>query len=169
MRETPDDIVQLQALLDSSVAQAGAFLREAFEMPEHSLSATQLVTYLQGIQNVALATTTAKGEPRVAPIGSLFFRGRFCIPTVAAAARARHIARRPAVSLTHYAGDDLAIIVHGRALALAADHPDFAALEQQQRAINGQSPRDWGEGIYLRVDADVIYTFARFPERFPEQ
>src|SRR5262245_46347544 len=150
MLETPEDIIELQALLDRSIAEAGAFLRDSFQMPNHSLSAAQLVVYLQGIQNVALATTTARGEPRVAPIGSLFYRGRFCIPTVAAAARARHIAQRPAVSLTHFVGDDLAIILHGRATALAPDHPDFAAIEQLHRSVNGQSPRDWGAGIYLR-------------------
>jgi Pyridoxamine 5'-phosphate oxidase len=166
MLETPEDIAELQALLDRSIAQAGPFLRDSFQMPEHSLTAAQLVVYLQGIQNVALATTTARGEPRVAPIGSLFYRGHFCIPTVAAAARARHIAQRPAVSLTHYVGDDLAIIVHGRATALPPDHPEFAAIEQLQRAANGQSPRDWGAGIYLRADADSIFTFARYPEQF---
>ena len=167
MRETPEDVGQLQGLIEQSIAQAGTFLRESFQMPEHSLSAAQLVVYLQGIKNVALATTTASGEPRVAPIGSLFYRGHFCIPTVATAARTRHILRRPAVSLTHFVGDDLAIIVHGRGVALPADHADFAAIEQLHRDTNGQSPREWGEGIYVRVEPTVLYTFARYPEQFP--
>src|SRR4051794_4490794 len=112
MHETPEDMQRLRALLERSIARAGAFLRRSFEMPEHSLSAEQLVSYLVGIQNVALATVTAKGEPRVAPIGALFYRGRFHIPTVATAARTRMIAARPAVSLTHYVGNDLAVITH---------------------------------------------------------
>ncbi len=167
MHETPEDMKRLQALLDGSIERAGAFLRSSFEMPEHSLSAGQLVRYLQGIQNVAFATVTAKGEPRVAPIGSLFYRGLFHIPTVATAARTRMVTARPAVSLTHFVGDDLAIIVHGSAMAIPTGHADFAAIEAMQRAANGSSVRDWGEGIYLRVAAATLVTFARYPEQFP--
>lgn len=167
MHETPEDMERLQALLNRSIERAGAFLRSSFEMPEHSLSAGQLVHYLQGIQNVAFATVTAKGEPRVAPIGSLFFRGRFSIPTVATAARTRMVTARPAVSLTHYVGNDLAIIAHGNATVIPANHADFAALEAIQRAASGSSVRDWGEGVYLRIEAETLVTFARYPDQFP--
>lgn len=167
MHETPEDMERLQALLDRSIERAGAFLRQSFEMPEHSLSAGQLTRYLRGIQNVAFATTTAKGEPRVAPIGSLFSRGRFYIPTVATAARTRMVMARPAVSLTHFVGDDLAIIAHGSATVIPVDHADFAALEAMHREANGQSVRDWGEGAYLRVEAETLVTFARYPDQFP--
>ncbi len=167
MHEIPEDMERLQRLLDRSIERAGAFLRSSFEMPGHSLSAGQLVQYLQGIQNVAFATVTAKGEPRVAPIGSLFYRGRFYIPTVATAARTRMVKARPAVSLTHYAGNDLAIIAHGGATPIPADHADFAALEAMQRAASGSSVHDWGEGVYLRVEAETLVTFARYPDQFP--
>lgn len=168
MQEMPEDLARLQTLLERSIEQAGSFLRSSFEMPDHSLSAGQLVRYLQGLQVVSLATVTAKGEPRVAPIGALFYRGRFCIPTVATAARTSHIVRRPAVSLAYYQGVDLAIIVHGTAVVLAADHPEFAVLEEVHTAGGGQSPREWGEGIFLRVEPNVMYTYARYPEQFPE-
>lgn len=171
MHETPEDRQRLQALLDRSIARAGAFLRRSFEMPEHSLSAGQLVRYLVGIQNVAFATVTAKGEPRVAPIGALFMRGRFHIPTVVTAARTRMIAARPAVSLTHYVGNDLAIIAHGMATVIPEAHADFALLEAMQRAGNtsGESVRDWGEGVFLRVEAETLVTFARYPDQFPAE
>ena len=167
MHETPEDMERLQALLDRSIERAGSFLRSSFEMPEHSLSAEQLVRYALGNQVVAFATMTAKGEPRVAPIGSLFFRGRFHIPTVTTAARTRMVIARPAVSLTHYAGIDLAIIAHGNATLIPADHGDFAALEAMQRAESGSSVNDWGEGIYLRVEAETLVTYARYPDQFP--
>jgi hypothetical protein len=167
MHETPEDMERLQALLSRSIERAGAFLRRSFEMPEHSLSVGQLVQYLQGIQNVALATVTAKGEPRVAPIGSLFFRGRFHIPTVTTAARTRMVAARPALSLTHFDGNDLAIIAHGSATLIPADHSDFAPLEAMQRAASGSSVNDWGEGVYLRVEAETLVTYARYPDQFP--
>ena len=166
MRETPEDLRLLQALLDRSIEGAGAFLRDSFEMPEHSLSAPQLVHLLRGIHNVALATVTRKGEPRVAPIGAVFFRGRFHVPTVANAARTRHLVQRPAVSLTLHEGDDLAVIVHGRAEVLGLDHTDFPPLEQLFRESGGGSVLDWGEGVYVRVEAGKLYTFARYPDRF---
>lgn len=168
MKETAEDLEQLQRLLDQSIEQAGEFLRSSFQMPQHSLSARQLICYLQGIQTVALATVTAKGLPRVAPVGSLFFRGRFYIPTIATAARTRHVMKQPAISLTHFVGNDLAIIAHGRGSILSLEHEEFETLEALQRESSGQSVRTWGEGVYLRMEADVVYTFARYPERYPE-
>lgn len=167
MEETPEDVARLEALLRQSIEQAGPFLSSSFEMPEHSLSARQLIAYLQGVQTVALATVTAKGEPRIAPIGAIFYRGTFYIPTVAEAARTRHIARRPAVSLTLFAGDGLAIIVHGRAVIVRPDDPDFAPVEAIQRASRGTSVREWGDGVYLRIEADTCYTYARDPDLYP--
>src|SRR5215468_8892237 len=102
VEESAQDMQDLQALLDSSITRAEPVLRRSFEMPEHSLSARQIVSRLQGIVTLALATVTAKGEPRVAPIGSVFYKGHFNIPTVRSAARTRHILARPAVSLTYF-------------------------------------------------------------------
>ncbi len=167
MKETKEDLERLRALLDRSIEGAGGFLRRSFRMPRHSLSAAQLVRRLRGLDNVAMATVTREGEPRVAPIGSLFFRGRFHVPTVASAARTRHLMFRPAVSLTYYEGNDLAIIAHGTALVVNPGHPDFGALEEVFRELGGGSVLDWGEGVYLRIEAQKLYTFAWYPERFP--
>ncbi|MFE1317626.1 pyridoxamine 5'-phosphate oxidase family protein [Kitasatospora phosalacinea] len=52
-----------------------------------------------------LATVTAAGEPRCAPVGALFVRGRWYVPTTAGSSRARTLAARPALSLS-LAGDD---------------------------------------------------------------
>lgn len=169
MQETPEDLDQLQHLLDHSIAQAGAFLRDSFQMPTHSLSARQLTTYFDCIKNVALATVTATGEPRVAPIGALLVRGQFMIPTVATAARTRHLQQRPAVSLTHFVESNLAIICHGQATVLRSDDPAFTLFDAVYRAITGDSPLSWGAGVYLQIEAHQLYTYARYPERFPEQ
>lgn len=169
MNETQEDIEQLQRLLDQSIEHAGSFLRNSFQMPECSLSAKQLVQYLQGIHTVAFATVTAKGEPRVAPIGSLFFRGHFYIPTVATAARTKQVMKRSAVSLTHFVGNDLAIIVHGDATVIASNHLDFPMLESLHYAGSGSKVSDWGEGIYLQVKANVLYTFARHLDQYSGQ
>jgi hypothetical protein len=55
------------------------------------------------------------------------------------------------VSLTHFVGNDLAIIVHGQARLVTPGSAAFATVEQLQRDLSGDgtSVSDWGEGIYF--------------------
>ena len=164
MHETAADLEQLQALLDRSIEGAGPFLRSSFQMPEHSLSAAQLAGHLQGALTVALATATARGEPRVAPISALFVRATFCVPSVAQAARTRHLAQRPAASLTYFEGNDVAVIAHGHVAVVPAAAPAFDEIDALQMAAGMQSPREWsGDGVYLRLQAATLFTYARDP------
>jgi hypothetical protein len=64
VHETAAELERLQRLLDESAERAGPFLRSSFQIPERSLSAGQLAERLPGPLTVALATTTARGEPR---------------------------------------------------------------------------------------------------------
>lgn len=169
MYETRDDLQRLQALLDRSVEQAGAFLRESFQMPDHSLSAGQLVYFWQAMQTVAFATVTSKGEPRVAPIAALLLRGHFYIPTVAAAARSKHLAHHAAISFSYYQQNDIALILHGEATLIREHHPDFVAIESFHREQSGHSVREWGEGVFLQVIPNALYTYARFPNHHAEE
>jgi pyridoxamine 5'-phosphate oxidase-like protein len=166
MHETSADMDRLQTLLDRSIEQASPFLRRSFEMPDHSLSAAQLAAHLQGSLTVALGTVTARGEPRVAPVASFFLRASFYIPTVAEAARARHLAARPGASLSYFEGIDLAVVAHGHATIIGEDDPRFAELDATQVACGNESVRDWqGTGVYLRIEAASLFTFARYPDR----
>jgi hypothetical protein len=167
MREAPADLERLQTLIDRSIEGAGPFLRSSFQMPEHSLSAAQLAAHLEGALTVALATVTARGEPRVAPISALFVRAAFHVPTVAQATRARHLAARPAASLTYFEAIDLAVIVHGRATIIDAAQADFAELDELHVQHTDSSVRDWsGDGVYLRIEPGSLFTFARDPARY---
>jgi pyridoxine/pyridoxamine 5'-phosphate oxidase len=167
MRETATDLERLQALLSDSIERASAFLRESFEMPAHSLSAAQLAAHLDGVLTVALATVTARGEPRVSPIGALFVRGAFCVPTVAESARARHLARRPAASLTYYEGIDMAVIAHGEVQVITGTDERFGEIDAALVQAGRESPREWGgHAIYLRLVPATMYTYARYPARF---
>jgi uncharacterized pyridoxamine 5'-phosphate oxidase family protein len=168
MHETPEDFQRLQALLDQSIEQAGAFLRQSFQMPTHSFSARQLVHFWQGLQTIALATVTSKGEPRVAPISALLFHGRFYIPTIATAVRTKHVLHHSAISFTSYQGNDVAIIVHGEATVIRPDHPDFVTVEALQLEESGHSVREWGEGVFLQITPKLLYTYARSPDHYPE-
>jgi hypothetical protein len=133
------------------------------------LSAAQLATHLQGALTVALATVSASGEPRVAPIGALFVHATFYVPTVAQSARARHLERAPSVSLTYFEGVELAVILHGRAALIDATHPDFADLDATQVACGNQSVHEWsGDGVYLEIEPATLYTYAHEPQRYPD-
>jgi pyridoxine/pyridoxamine 5'-phosphate oxidase len=166
MYETPADMDDLQGLLDRSVAQAGPFLRSSFEMPEHSLSAAQLVAHLQGPRTVALATVTARSEPRLAPINAFFVHGTFHVPTVAESARARHLARRPAASLTYFEGVDVAVLAHGQVRIIAEEDPGFADLDAAWLEGGFESPTSWsGSAVYLKMEPATLYTYARYPEQ----
>ena len=131
-------------------------------MPERSLDAERLVERLAGRLTVSLATVTARGEPRVAPIQAIFLDGAFWIPTVAEAARARHLAARPAASVTCYEGTSMAVIAHGRAELVGEDDPRFATADAALRAAGGDSPVGWsGRPVYLRVAPERLYTYHR--------
>ena len=169
MHETQDDLAWLQSVIDHSIQSAGPYLRSSFRMPTHSLSPGQLVTLLDGILEVAVATVTATNEPRVSPIGALFWRARFYVPTLAASARVKQLRRYPAVSLTYYQGVDIAVIVHGRVAFIDPPDEDFPALYELQQETTGQNVRGWGENpLYIRVDPNVIHTFARDPASIAE-
>jgi pyridoxine/pyridoxamine 5'-phosphate oxidase len=162
MRETPADLERLQALLDRSIDQASPFLRSSFQMPERSLSAAQLVERLDGALTVALATVTARGEPRVAPISAFLLRAAFFVPTVAESARARNLARRPAASVTYFEGTTLAVIAHGQVEIIDAQDERFAELDAIQVECGNQSVREWqGHGAYLHLTPATMFTYAR--------
>ncbi len=164
MRESEQDLERLQALIDRSIDKASPFLRRSFQMPAHSLSASQLCARLEGSLTVALATVTARGEPRVAPIDAFFLRGAFYVPTVAESVRARHLAARPGASLTYYEGKELAVIAHGTAEIVRQPDQEFEELETTQLACGHVSVLSWGgDGVYLRLVASALFTFVREP------
>ena len=62
MLETPEEMENLQALLDGSMASAGPHLRDVIT-DERRLTAEQLTQRLQGMRLLVLATVTADGRP----------------------------------------------------------------------------------------------------------
>jgi general stress protein 26 len=162
-----DTLGDLQRLLDRSAASAGTHLRRTFEFPEHALSAAQLVTYWNGgVRGVALATVTARGAPRVAPVESLLRGAAFFVPTAQDAARVRQVRAKPEVSFTHWESGRIAVIVHGRASILAPDDPAFAAIDASYRAKWWEPLRAAGQGVYLRIAPQRLFVWAADPRAF---
>ncbi|MER7792650.1 pyridoxamine 5'-phosphate oxidase family protein [Streptomyces sp. NPDC097640] len=152
MRETPEDLKELQALLDSSLSRSTSHLRSIINTTS-TLTADQLTRVLTGMCTLALSTVTAKGEPRISGVDGHFLHGKWHFGTARGAAKARHLAARPAVSAAHMRGEDLGVFTHGAVEILnpqggepAADWPDLLAYFKD---FYGDDLFDW--------DNDVVY------------
>ncbi|MFI1196489.1 pyridoxamine 5'-phosphate oxidase family protein [Micromonospora sp. NPDC020750] len=152
MRETPEELIELQALLDASLSRATSHLRSIINS-ERSLTAEQLTQVLTGMCTLALATVTAKGEPRISGVDGHFLHGKWHFGTARGAAKARHLAVRSAVSAAHMRGEDLGVFTHGTVEILnpqdgepAEDWPDLLAYFKD---FYGEDSFDW--------DNDVVY------------
>ncbi|WP_327113462.1 pyridoxamine 5'-phosphate oxidase family protein [Nocardia sp. NBC_01730] len=152
MRETSEDLKELQALLDASLSRSTSHLRSIINTAS-TLTAEQLTHVLTGMCTLALSTVTAKGEPRISGVDGHFLRGKWHFGTARGAAKARHLAARSAVSAAHMRGEDLGVFTHGTVEILnpqegesAADWPDLLAYFKN---CYGDDFFDW--------DNDVVY------------
>ncbi|WP_031464329.1 pyridoxamine 5'-phosphate oxidase family protein [Sciscionella sediminilitoris] len=158
MQETSEDLDRLQRLLDDSYAAAGPHLRSIIG-PERRLDAAGVVAELGTMRVLALATITARGEPRVGPVDGLFYRGRFHFGSGADSVRFRHIRARPAVSASVIEGERLQITVHGNAreVSPAAD-PELAAF---LIGVYGREAWDTWMSVlpWARIEPERMITF----------
>ncbi|MHA3836447.1 pyridoxamine 5'-phosphate oxidase family protein [Terrabacter sp. AAH1] len=162
MLETSEETAALQSLLDASIARATGHLR-AIITDERTLTAEQLVALLTGMKVLSVATVTAAGEPRISALDGHFLHGTWTFSTSGASAKARHLAARPAVSVAHVDGEDLALFTHGYA-DLMQPGPERDEVEAHWTAHYGSSPWSWGDDIRmyrLRMTWAVAYAFER--------
>ena len=162
MRETEDEVAALQRLLDASYAGSTEHLRGIID-ERRRLSARNVVALLTGMKVLAVATVTAAGEPRISALDGHFLHGTWTFSTSVTAAKARHIQARPAVSVAHIDGEQLAVFAHGTAEAMAETDPDWDETLQHWIDHYGSSPLSWGEvRMYrLRPSWMVGYAFER--------
>lgn len=164
VRESEEDLTQLQELLDRSYAAAGAHLL-GIHTPERRLDARQVSERLEGVCLLALATVTADRRPIVGPVDGIFYRGRFHFGSAPDSVRFRHLRKRPQVSATHLPGEHLAVTVHGRAVAVEVRSEEFAGFRQTLLAV--YVPRygpEWEQfldsgPVYARIDAERMFAF----------
>ncbi|MGI5206963.1 pyridoxamine 5'-phosphate oxidase family protein [Spirillospora sp. CA-108201] len=164
MRETQEELEELQALLDDSLSRSTAHLRSIINA-DRTLSARQLCQVLTGMRTLALSTVTAKGEPRISGADGHFLHGKWHFGTARDAAKARHLAARPAVSAAHMRGEDLGVFTHGTVEILnppdgepAADWPDLLAYF---KGFYGENAFDWDDEIvYYRLHPHWMAAYA---------
>jgi uncharacterized pyridoxamine 5'-phosphate oxidase family protein len=163
--ETPEDIAELQRLLDESHAAAGPHLRNIFS-DERRVSAADLPARLPGVQVLALATVTAKGEPRVAPVDGHFYRGKFHFGSSSRSMRFRHIRARPAVSATVTHGEEFAVVVHGTAVEFDIEQPENKPFRDYMIEVYGPEWETWynENPPYARIEPAKMFTFGGVSE-----
>jgi hypothetical protein len=165
MHETSRDLEALQRLLDRSYGRAGRHLRSIWG-PEDRLDASELSAELSGVEVLDLATITPRGEPRVAPVDGLFFRGRLWFGSADDSARFRNIRANPAVSGAVARGlESFLVIVHGRAVEADPRGPEAEGFADHARDVYDF---DWDAALsgapYAWVDARTMLAFKRRPE-----
>jgi Pyridoxamine 5'-phosphate oxidase len=158
MRETPDELAELQRLIDESFAGASAHLRGIME-PHRRLTAEQLVADIPSPAVLNIATVTRTGEPRISAVDGHFLHGRWYFTTAGDSPKARQLAARPAVSASYTPRDGYGIFCHGDARLLDGDARQ--QLIDHCTRVYGQSPEGFGDGIaYVRIDPKWLVAFA---------
>jgi hypothetical protein len=162
MYETDDDLRALQGLLDASYARAGAHLRSIWGK-DSRLDAQGLCAELTGVQVLDLGTVTPRGEPRVAPVDGLFFRGHLWFGSADTSARFRNIRANPAVSGAITRGlETFLVIVHGRAIETDPRGPDASGFADYAREVYDF---DWDAmhptAPYAWIEAQTLLAFKR--------
>ena len=163
MRETREELDGLQALLDASLSRSTAHLRSI--IAERTASAEQLTRILTGMCTLAVSTVTAKGEPRISGADGHFLHGKWHFGTARSAAKARHLAARPAASVAHMRGEDLGVFTHGTAEILnpadgepASDWPGVLAYFKD---FYGRDAFDWEKDVvYYRLHPHWMTVYA---------
>jgi general stress protein 26 len=146
--ESEPDLRELQDLLDRSRAGATKHLRDIIG-DDRALTAAEVAGLLTGMKVLALSTVTAGGEPRISCVDGHFLHGTWTFSTDGAAAKARHIEARPAVSAAHVDGEDLALFAHGVAERLEPEHEGWDETLGHWTAHYGESPLGWGDDVRL--------------------
>jgi Pyridoxamine 5'-phosphate oxidase len=161
--ETDTEIQALDALLAASRTRATVHLR-AIVTAEKTLDATRMVAALTGMRTVALATVTANGEPRISAADGHFLHGHWIFGTDRAAAKARHLAARPAASVSYTEGETVGVWAHGHVTTLNSlggpDDPAWPDILAHLTRHYGGSPYAWGDIVYYRLEPTWMIAYA---------
>lgn len=151
MRETTEELNELQSLLDASLSRSTAHLRSI--VTDRTLTAKELIHVLTGTCTIAVSTVTAKGEPRISGADGHFLHGKWHFGTARSAAKARHLAARPAASVAHMPSGNLGVFTHGAVETLNPEGrqpvADWPYLLAYFKDFYGNDAFDW--------DNDVVY------------
>src|SRR3954469_282964 len=148
MRETPDELAELQALLDRSFDRASEHLKSIME-PHRRLSAERLVADLPSPAVLNIATVTAGGAPRISAVDGHFFHGHWYFTTALDSPKSRQLRARPAISASYTPRDGYGVFCHGR-VAEIPPGDERQMINDHFVETYGQSAEGLGVVIFYR-------------------
>jgi general stress protein 26 len=163
MRESAEDLAELQALLDRSRERSGPHQRLIFEGPGpfRHVDAPELAERLTGMRLLVVGTVGRSGQPRVSPVDGHFHRGGWFFSTPGNAFRLAHLRANPAISAVHTEGERLLVQVHGTAELVPFGGPGSDDLDSVWQDHYGASAGGLGDGIhFVRIHADRMVAYA---------
>ena len=170
MRETPEQLSELQALLEGSFERASEHLKSIME-PQRRLGAERLVAELPSPAVLNIATVTAKGEPRISAVDGHFLHGHWYFTTSGTSPKARQLRARPAISASYTPKDGYGVFCHGTVAELPPG-PERRMVIDHFVETYGMSPDDLvdeSDGIfYARIDAHWLVGFAMTDEEMEQ-
>ena len=106
-----------------------------------------------------LATVNSGSRPFVAPVDGLFLRGKFWFGSSQSSLRFRHLRRNCWVSAAHTRGEEISILVHGKAVEVDIASGEFEGLHDYCREVYDgfDSWGTWGEQPYAYVEAEKMF------------
>ncbi len=131
-----------------------------------TITAAQLTGVLTGMCTLAVSTVTAKGEPRISGADGHFLHGRWHFGTARNAAKARHLAARPAASVAHMRGEDLGVFAHGTVEEMNPENAETTAdwhelLAYLKDFYGDDDAFDWNhEVVYYRLNPHWMTVYA---------
>jgi hypothetical protein len=166
MFETDAEISRLQDLLDTSLKRSTSHLQSIVTAGERTLTAAQLVRVATGMCTLALATVTRAGEPRISGVDGHLLHGEWVVGTDPSAAKARHLAARPGVSVACLRGEELGVFTHGHARPLNppfAEDPRWPATLEYLKEHYGKDAFVWTEVIFYRIEPTWMVAYSADP------
>jgi hypothetical protein len=109
-----DELLALQALIDSSTRTASPALADSVAYPARQMRAAELVEFWQGTALVAMATVGASGAPHIAPVHAELRGPTLHLVVYEDAIRRRDLAHNPRVAFTTWR-DGAVVMLYGRA------------------------------------------------------
>jgi hypothetical protein len=165
--ETSAEISRLQELLDTSLNRSTSHLQAIVTPGERTLTAEQLVRVAAGMCTLALATVTRAGEPRISGVDGHLLHGQWVVGTDPSAAKARHLAARPAVSVSYMRGEELGVFTHGHARPLnapgAPEDPWWPETLAYLKGHYGPDAFVWTDVIFYRIEPTWMVAYCPDP------
>lgn len=156
--ETPEEMTELQRLIDESFARSSAHLTSIMT-PERRLTAQRLAADVPAPAVLNIATVTARGEPRLTAVDGHFLHGQWQFSTAADSPKARQLRARSAISASFTPRDGYGVFCHGRATLLTGAEREL--LQRRFVEVYGMAMDDLGPDIAaFRIDAQWLVGFA---------